>query len=83
MAKLHNDVVDLGPGQLTANRMRCFQGEFHVAFNLDAVLREVHRSNMSKLGRDGKPLIREDGKVVKSESYFLPDIASILSPQAR
>jgi len=51
--------------------------------DLDAVLREVHRSNMSKLGRDGKPLIREDGKVVKSENYFPPDIASILSPQAR
>jgi len=51
--------------------------------DLDAVLREVYRSNMSKLGRDGKPLIREDGKVVKSENYFPSDIASILSPQAR
>jgi NTP pyrophosphatase (non-canonical NTP hydrolase) len=46
--------------------------------DLDAVLREVHRSNMSKLGRDGEPLIREDGKVLKSETYFPPDIASVL-----
>jgi predicted HAD superfamily Cof-like phosphohydrolase len=46
--------------------------------DLDAVLREVHRSNMSKLGRDGKPLIREDGKVLKSERYFPPEIASVL-----
>ena len=38
--------------------------------DLDAVLREVHRSNMSKLGSDGKPLIREDGKVLKSEKHF-------------
>jgi predicted HAD superfamily Cof-like phosphohydrolase len=46
--------------------------------DLDAVLHEVHRSNMSKLGSDGKPLIREDGKVLKSERYFPPDIESVL-----
>ena len=42
--------------------------------DLNAVLREVHRSNMSKLGSDGKPLIRDDGKVLKSERYSPPDI---------
>ena len=46
--------------------------------DLDAVLHEVHRSNMSKLGSDGKPLIRDDGKVLKSERYFPPDIESVL-----
>jgi predicted HAD superfamily Cof-like phosphohydrolase len=46
--------------------------------DLDEVLREVHRSNMSKLGRDGKPLISDDGKVLKSETYFPPNIASAL-----
>lgn len=51
--------------------------------DLDAVLREVHRSNMSKLGRDGKPILRDDGKVIKSELYFPPDIAAILSHQGR
>lgn len=49
--------------------------------DLDAVLQEVHRSNMSKLGSDGKPLIRDDGKVLKSERYFPPDIASVLQLQ--
>jgi predicted HAD superfamily Cof-like phosphohydrolase len=49
--------------------------------DLDAVLQEVHRSNMSKLGSDGKPLIRDDGKVLKSERYFPPDIESVLRLQ--
>lgn len=35
---------------------------------------EIHRSNMSKLDADGKPIFREDGKVLKSELYFRPDI---------
>jgi predicted HAD superfamily Cof-like phosphohydrolase len=51
--------------------------------DLDSVLREVHRSNMSKLDHDGKPLIREDGKVLKSERYFPPDIASALELRNR
>ena len=46
--------------------------------DLDSVLREVHRSNMSKLDSDGKPLIRGDGKVIKSAQYFPPDIATVL-----
>ena len=49
--------------------------------DLDAVLHEVHRSNMSKLDSDGKPLIRDDGKVLKSEQYFPPDIAAVLALQ--
>jgi len=51
--------------------------------DLDSVLREVHRSNMSKLAADGRPLLREDGKVLKSERYFPPDIASVLGLQDR
>jgi predicted HAD superfamily Cof-like phosphohydrolase len=46
--------------------------------DLDSVLQEVHRSNMSKLSSDGKPLIRDDGKVLKSEQYFPPDIPAVL-----
>ena len=49
--------------------------------DLDAVLREVHRSNMSKLGSDGKPVLRADGKVLKSDRYSPPDIASALGLQ--
>jgi predicted HAD superfamily Cof-like phosphohydrolase len=43
------------------------------------VFQEIQRSNMSKLDKDGNPIYREDGKVLKSELYFKPDIKSILS----
>lgn len=46
---------------------------------IDEVFREIQRSNMSKLGADGKPIYREDGKVMKGPNYFKPDIASILA----
>ncbi len=45
----------------------------------DAAFDEVHRSNMSKLGADGKPIRREsDGKVLKGPDYFKPDIAQFV-----
>lgn len=46
---------------------------------IDEVFREIQRSNMSKLDADGRPILRDDGKVLKSELYFRPDIAAILS----
>lgn len=42
------------------------------------VFAEIQRSNMSKLDAHGKPIYREDGKVLKSELYFKPDIRTIL-----
>lgn len=42
------------------------------------VFDEIQRSNMSKLGEDGKPIYREDGKVLKGPNYFKPNIADIL-----
>ena len=51
---------------------------------IEEVFREIHQSNLSKLGPDGQPLYREDGKVLKGPNYFRPDIASVLegrSPQ--
>ena len=45
---------------------------------IEEVFDEIHRSNMSKLDENGKPIFREDGKVLKSEKYFRPDIKSIL-----
>lgn len=45
---------------------------------MEAVFDEVHRSNMSKLGEDGKPIYREDGKVLKGPNYSEADIESIL-----
>jgi len=43
------------------------------------VFREIQRSNMSKLGADGMPIYREDGKVLKSDRYSRPDIARVLA----
>lgn len=42
------------------------------------VFEEIQRSNMSKLDENGKPIYREDGKVLKSNLYFKPDIAAVL-----
>ncbi len=42
------------------------------------VFEEIQRSNMSKLDRDGKPIYREDGKVLKGPNYFRPDIKGVL-----
>jgi predicted HAD superfamily Cof-like phosphohydrolase len=44
----------------------------------DALFEEVHRSNMSKLDQDGRPIYREDGKVLKSAQFFGPNLAPIL-----
>lgn len=43
------------------------------------VFEEIHRSNMSKLDENGSPIYREDGKIMKSNRYFLPDIERILN----
>lgn len=45
---------------------------------IEEVFQEIQRSNMSKLDRDGNPIYREDGKVLKSDQYFKPDIKRIL-----
>jgi predicted HAD superfamily Cof-like phosphohydrolase len=45
---------------------------------IEEVFEEIQRSNMSKLGEDGKPIYREDGKVLKGPNYFKPDIKAVL-----
>lgn len=45
---------------------------------IEAVFDEIQRSNMSKLGQDGKPIYREDGKVMKGPNYFKPDFSKLL-----
>lgn len=49
--------------------------------DLDAAVSEVHRSNMSKLDRDGRPVLRSDGKVLKSDQYSAPDLTAVLRRQ--
>jgi predicted HAD superfamily Cof-like phosphohydrolase len=45
---------------------------------IQEVFDEIQQSNMSKLDENGNPIFREDGKILKSEKYFKPDIKSIL-----
>ena len=45
---------------------------------IEEVFEEIQRSNMSKLDTNGSPIFREDGKILKGENYFEPDIKSIL-----
>ena len=47
-------------------------------YKITEVFEEIQRSNMSKLAANGQPIYRADGKVLKSELYFKPDIAKIL-----
>ena len=49
---------------------------------LDRIIAEIHRSNMSKLDEKGEPIMRADGKVLKSARYTPPDIAGILNGKA-
>ena len=51
--------------------------------DLDAAVAEVHRANMSKLGADGRPVYREDGKVLKGPNYKKPDMEFVLEIQRR
>lgn len=45
---------------------------------LKEAFRRVHESNMSKLGEDGKPILREDGKVLKGPNYKKPDLSDLV-----
>jgi predicted HAD superfamily Cof-like phosphohydrolase len=52
--------------------------EHGLQHKIEEVFDEIQRSNMSKLGEDGKPIYREDGKVMKGPNYFKPDFSLIL-----
>jgi len=52
--------------------------EHGLQHKIEEVFEEIQRSNMSKLGQDGKPIYREDGKVLKGPNYFKPNIKEIL-----
>ena len=52
--------------------------EHGMQYKIEEVFNEIQKSNMSKLGADGQPIYREDGKVLKGPNYFKPDLKSIL-----
>jgi len=45
---------------------------------IEDIFDEIQASNMSKLGEDGQPILREDGKILKGPHYFKPDINKFL-----
>ncbi|WP_026976751.1 MazG nucleotide pyrophosphohydrolase domain-containing protein [Flavobacterium tegetincola] len=52
--------------------------EHGLQYKIESVFDEIQRSNMSKLGIDGQPIFREDGKVIKGPVYSKPDFTEIL-----
>ena len=56
----------------------CYQYAENMCWFLDEALDRVHQSNMSKLGKDGKPIYREDGKVLKGPDYEPPTLTDLI-----
>ena len=56
----------------------CYQYAENMNWFLDEALDRVHRSNMSKLGDDGKPIYRDDGKVLKGPNYKPPNLTDLV-----
>ena len=58
----------------------CFQYAENMEWDLEEALDRVHKSNMSKLGLDGTPIRRADGKVLKGPHYQPPDLTDLVNP---
>ena len=56
----------------------CFQYAENMGWDLDEALHRVHESNMSKLDKDGKPIRREDGKILKGPNYRPPNLIDLI-----
>ena len=56
----------------------CYQYAENQGWDLDEALHRVHESNMSKLDKDGKPIYREDGKVLKGPNYAPPNLETLV-----
>ena len=56
----------------------CYQYAENMGWFLDEALDRVHKSNMSKLDEDGKPIYRDDGKVLKGPNYKPPDLSNLI-----
>ena len=56
----------------------CYQYAANMNWFLDEALNRVHESNMSKLGEDGKPIYRDDGKVLKGPNYKPPNLSDLV-----
>ena len=56
----------------------CYQYAENMGWLLDEAMNRVHESNMSKLGEDGQPIYREDGKVLKGPNYKPPNLSDLV-----
>lgn len=56
----------------------CYSMALEMGYDLRAVIEEIHAANLTKLGDDGKPILREDGKVLKGPNYVKPNIPAAL-----
>ena len=77
LAVKNNDIVEVADA--LTDLLYVVYGAGHAfGIDLDECFSEVHESNMSKLGRDGKPLYREDGKVLKGPDYEPPTLMDLI-----
>ena len=56
----------------------CYQYAENMGWNLDEAMHRVHESNMSKLDKEGNPILREDGKVLKGPNYKPPNLEDLV-----
>ena len=73
----NNDIVEVADA-LTDILYVTYGAGHSFGINLDQCFKEVQRSNMSKLGEDGKPIYNENGKVMKGPNYFQPNLKKFL-----
>ena len=52
--------------------------EHNLQDKIEDIFNEIHRSNMSKLDSNGNPVFREDGKIIKGENFFPPNLKKVL-----
>jgi len=72
-----NDIVEVADA-LTDILVVTYGAGVAFGIDLDKCFEEVHRSNMSKLSKDGKPIYNEDGKILKGPNYSPPDLKKII-----
>ena len=76
-AFINQDIVEIADA-LTDILYVTYGAGHAFGLDLDECFEEVHQSNMSKLGIDGKPIYREDGKVLKGRGYKPPQLGRII-----
>ncbi len=72
-----NDIIEVADA-LTDILYVTYGAAHSFGIPIDECFKEVQRSNMSKLGEDGKPIYREDGKVMKGPNYSVPNLKNVL-----